>query len=66
MPGARQGRGQTILGRGALESTQRRARLPKLGVFLPVFFVVQLAAGIVLCIICARKTEGGWRWDGKP
>jgi len=42
--------------------------LPHLPAFLPVFAGLVIFATLVLCIICARKTEGGWRWrwDGKP
>ncbi|MGZ3305750.1 MAG: hypothetical protein ACXU8U_07800 [Asticcacaulis sp.] len=39
---------------------------PDPDVFGPAIAVVVIAASFVLSIICARKTEGGWRWrNGK-
>lgn len=41
---------------------------PKPAVFVPGLISMILPATVVLCVICALKTEGGWRWrwGGKP
>jgi len=35
---------------------------PNPAVFFPVTMVVAVVASVILIVICARKTDGGWRW----
>ena len=37
---------------------------PNPAIFLALGFVIVTMASVLLGIICANKTEGGWRWRG--
>ncbi len=41
---------------------------PQPGIFVAALIAVMMPATLILCVICAAKTEGGWRWrwGGKP
>lgn len=45
-----------------------RRLIPVIDIFVPVIFGIAVVSTIVLIIICAMTTKGGWhwRWGGKP
>ncbi len=42
--------------------------IPKPALLIPAIIGAEVIPTLILCVICARKTEGGWRWrwGGKP
>ena len=39
---------------------------PKPSVALPAMLAVIVFASAGFFVLCAKKTDGGWRWRGKP